>query len=189
MEVYIYTFPNGKKYVGQTIYTMEHRAGFQGSYYKKSHQPLLYNAIQKYGWDSIVKETIECNNQEELDNLEKELIAKYHTTDKNYGYNVANGGASRSISEEGKQRIREKLTGRKLSDSTKQKIAKHSAFNKEVYCVELKQFFCSMREAGRQLNIKGTSHIGQVCDGIHLTCGGYHWKWGDEIRKGETNEE
>ena len=42
MIVYIYTFPNGKKYVGQTIHTINERAK-RGEGYINS--PAVYNAI------------------------------------------------------------------------------------------------------------------------------------------------
>ena len=50
MIVYIYTFPNGKKYIGQTAQPLEKRAK-KGEGYKNS--PAVYNAIKKYGWENI----------------------------------------------------------------------------------------------------------------------------------------
>ena len=105
MIVYIYTFPNGKKYIGQTKYTLEQRAQ-RGSNYKSS--PLVYHAIQKYGWDNIQKEIIECSSEEEMDSRERELIAKYKTTDINFGYNLEDGGnKNKHLSEETKKKLSE----------------------------------------------------------------------------------
>ena len=117
MIVYIYTFPNGKKYIGQTINSLNQRAR-HGENYKKS--PCVYAAIQKYGWDNIIIETITCNSEEEMDQLEIELIAKYKTTNRNYGYNLDSGGhTGHHLAEETKQKLREKHLGMKASEETK----------------------------------------------------------------------
>lgn len=145
MIVYIYTFPNGKKYIGQTTQTLEKRAQ-NGSGYKL--QPVVYHAILKYGWNNIQKDIFKCQSEEEMDSLERELIAKYNTTDREYGYNLDNGGhlgkhrseetkrkISESIkgenhpffgthrSEETKQKLREYHTGLSLSEETKRKMS------------------------------------------------------------------
>lgn len=90
-KVYCYTFPNGKKYIGQTKRSIKERAGANGYYYQDS--PLLYNAIQKYGWDNIQKDILEDNlTLDEANNQEKYYIKLYQTTDKNFGYNLSTGG-------------------------------------------------------------------------------------------------
>lgn len=89
MIVYIYTFPNGKKYVGQTSRTLKERAR-QGDGYVNS--PAVYNAIRKYGWDNIIIETFNCNSKQEMNELEQYYIQLYNTTDNNYGYNLTLGG-------------------------------------------------------------------------------------------------
>lgn len=89
MIVYIYTFPNGKKYVGQTANTLKARARYGEGY---SNSPAVYNAIKKYGWDNIVKEIIQCSNQEEMNELEQYYIKLYRTYDRQYGYNLTLGG-------------------------------------------------------------------------------------------------
>lgn len=83
-----------------------------------------------------------------MDSLERELIAKYNTTDREYGYNLDNGGhlgkhrseeTKRKISEsqhgenhpffgthrseETKQKLREYHTGLSLSEETKRKMS------------------------------------------------------------------
>lgn len=128
MIVYIYTFPNGKKYIGQTTQTLAKRAS-RGNNYKSS--PAVYNAIQKYGWDNIQKETIECQSEEEMDNLERELIAKYKTTDINFGYNIEDGGnKNKHLSEETKKKLSDLNKGennphygKPRSEETKRKIS------------------------------------------------------------------
>ena len=62
-----------------------------GSQYKKCK--FFYRAIQKYGWDNFEHEILIDNiSKEEACLIEKELIKKYKTQDKNFGYNIASGG-------------------------------------------------------------------------------------------------
>ena len=71
MIVYIYTFPNGKKYVGQTSQTLNTRAK-RGEGYVSS--PAVYNAIKKYGWDNLIIETFPCSSKQEMNELEQYYI-------------------------------------------------------------------------------------------------------------------
>lgn len=89
MIVYIYTFPNGKKYVGQTTQTLEIRARLGEGYISS---PAVYSAIKKYGYSNLKIETFPCQNQEELNQLERYYIQLYNTTDNKYGYNLTLGG-------------------------------------------------------------------------------------------------
>lgn len=90
-KIYCYTFPNGKKYIGQTKRTIEQRAGANGYCYHDS--PLVHNAIQKYGWDNIKKEILEDSlTLEEANDREMYYIKLYQTTDENFGYNISVGG-------------------------------------------------------------------------------------------------
>lgn len=89
MIVYIYTFPNNKKYVGQTSRTIKERANY-GEGYRNS--PAVYNAIKKYGWENITIETFPCASKQEMDELEKYYIQLYKTNNNNYGYNLTIGG-------------------------------------------------------------------------------------------------
>ncbi len=89
MIVYIYTFPNGKKYIGQTINSLNERAK-NGEGYINS--PAVYNAIKKYGWNNLKIQTYDCSSKEEMDSLEKYFIRLYNTTDSKYGYNLTLGG-------------------------------------------------------------------------------------------------
>lgn len=130
MIVYMYIFPNGKRYIGQTSQTLEQRAQ-KGYGYR--FQPLVYNAIQKYGWDNIQKEIFECNSLEEMDTLEVKLIAKYKTTKRDFGYNLDSGGhANKRHSQETKQKISNSIKGDKhpffgthRSETTRKKLSEY----------------------------------------------------------------
>lgn len=83
---------NGKRYIGITSMNPPERRWRQdGGGYKK--QSLLWNAIQKYGWDNF-KHYIILQNEtlEYAMKVEKCLIKHYKTNDKRYGYNMTNGG-------------------------------------------------------------------------------------------------
>ncbi len=89
-SVYLLTFPNGKKYCGQTSQKVERRwANGQG--YKKC--PLVYKAIIKYGWDNVKKEIIyTTHNQSEAYAKEKDIITTLNLLNPEFGYNLDEGG-------------------------------------------------------------------------------------------------
>lgn len=85
---------NGKIYIGITN-DCKRRWRNGGIEYKpkEGRKSAFWNAIKKYGWRSF-KHEILCDGLSfsEACAKEKELIAKYHSTDKNIGYNIASGG-------------------------------------------------------------------------------------------------
>lgn len=88
--VYEHISPSNKKYIGITCQTPEQRWR-NGNGYKQS--TAFYNAIQKYGWENFQHNILFENlTAEEAIEKEKELIQKYKTFDKNYGYNILSGG-------------------------------------------------------------------------------------------------
>ena len=77
---------NGKIYVGK------HRCSEFTENYKGSGK-VLWNAINKYGWDNFKVELLEeCQSSEELNEREKYWIKYYKSQDRNIGYNIAPGG-------------------------------------------------------------------------------------------------
>lgn len=128
---YIYTITNNithKIYVGQTINPTERWWKHQNEAKKidtlpyKSH---LYNAMNKYGVDNFLFEVIEECDCEILDERERYWINQLNTLEP-YGYNICNGGRKlfgeenpfygKHHTDETKQTISEKNTGRKVSD-------------------------------------------------------------------------
>lgn len=94
--VYVHVFPNGKKYFGIT--SKQPNARWEnGKGYSKEHQPIMYAAIRKYGWDNIQHIILFDNLTEQEAKLKEiELIAENKTNchkygDK-YGYNMTDGG-------------------------------------------------------------------------------------------------
>ena len=107
--VYVHTCPNGKRYVGCTTRVKpEYRWGKNGEGYKDQ---LFGKAIRKYGWNNFQHEAWELTCESEMYYAEKYLIAYYHTTESEFGYNISSGGEKSSLgcirSEEYRKRISE----------------------------------------------------------------------------------
>lgn len=85
---------NGMQYVGQTINTVEDRWK-QHKNQKARKNDFFHSAIQKYGDENFIVETIEekIPAGDELDNKEQFYIKKYNTLSPN-GYNLTTGGRS-----------------------------------------------------------------------------------------------
>lgn len=198
--VYKHTAPNGKIYIGITsINPLKRWANGQG--YK--HNNHFWNAIQKYGWDNIKHEILYSDlTKEEACQKEIELIARYKSNQREFGYNIENGGnAIGKISEETKAYLREINLGKhhtkesceKMSKSRKGQIpwnkGKHMPagtgkkaglkqsiktyqFSKEGKFIAT---YKSVREASRITGLQSGA-IGLCCNGKLKTVGGYVWR-------------
>lgn len=131
---------NGKRYVGITQKIPEERWA-NGLGYKT--QSLFWNAIKKYGWESFDHKILFTNlTADEASQKEKELIAKWNTADRRFGYNVQLGG----------------LKGARMSDSTKKKL---SEATKKQMTPEAREYLrqCTLR----QFATKGHPTKGHKC--------------------------
>lgn len=96
--IYMYQFPNGKKYIGKTERTMSRRQG--GSKFKGYEKcTLVYRAMQKYGFENIKQEILFKGQMEdeEATRLEQTCILLFKTNvyrfnTPEYGYNLTDGG-------------------------------------------------------------------------------------------------
>ena len=151
---------NNKKYIGITKQKPEERWGLNGKNYYSS--PYFYSAIKKYGWDNFEHIVLYDNlTKEEACQKEIELIQKYQTQDKQYGYNIMEGGNTPAMpieireylskalkgnkngkghpcSEEKKRKISEAQKGRSLTPEHKLKLSE-SAKKRHVACSEEKK--------------------------------------------------
>lgn len=141
--VYMHRFANNKVYIGQTCQDPpERRWGINGNKYLRKNengefqQPLIANAILKYGWDTcehiILFENLSRND---VDRIEQLCIALFRSNEHKYGYNIDLGGSSKILSEETKIKISNTLKelysdptkipmyGRKMSSESKQKMS------------------------------------------------------------------
>ena len=95
-KVYVLTFPDNRKYIGMTRQPIKRR--WKANEYKSK---AMKEAISTFGWDNVKKEIIAENlNLEQAGKLEVELIEKYKTLDRNYGFNTTRGGDTFNIHSE-----------------------------------------------------------------------------------------
>ena len=129
--VYVHIFPNNKKYIGITSQTTQRRWR-NGKGYKS--QKMLTRAINKYGWDNIEHIVLFKNlTQEEAEQKEIELIDKYKTNVRKYGYNIELGGNCAKgyhLRKETREKMSKSRTGKNnwlygkhLSEETKRKLS------------------------------------------------------------------
>lgn len=119
---------NNKMYIGMTKQNPSNRWGKNGNKYKSSKY--FYSAIQKYGWDNF-EHIILFENLTEFEacNKEIELILKYNTTNREFGYNSTFGGEHFTMTEEAKLKLSKAMIGNKNSQGhpcTKEKANKIS---------------------------------------------------------------
>lgn len=115
----------GKRYIGQSqdVYKRfnKHRSELRNN---RHHSSYLQHSWNKYGENNFIFKLIEQCSVDSLDKKEIEYISFYNTCDKDLGYNVECGGnVLKTISEETKKKISNKLKGRKFSDEHKQKLS------------------------------------------------------------------
>lgn len=136
--VYMHISPNGKRYIGITQNCLKRWRNGLG-YWRNKY---FYNAIQKYGWNNfehiVVAENLTLDEAEEI---EIELIAKYKTNEKEFGYNHAEGGKINhgyKLSDETRKKLSESHIGipnankgKSISEEHKNKISK-SLKNKRI---------------------------------------------------------
>lgn len=122
--VYMHISPSNKVYVGITSQTLLNRSHLDGSgYCANTH---FWRAIQKYGWDNFEHTTLLTNvSQDWAQQIERCLIMQHNSTEPERGYNISPGGdLGCHCSEEVKQKISEKNSGKTHSQETRDKISK-----------------------------------------------------------------
>jgi group I intron endonuclease len=98
--IYIFTFPNGKQYVGQTVNTVKERL----QKHKKSKYA-IGNAMRKYGMNSFSRLLLNDVPEEELDYWEEYYIKECNSLSPN-GYNLDTGGnKNKHASDETRKKI------------------------------------------------------------------------------------
>lgn len=199
--VYRYTSPSGKFYIGLTGRTLDQRAGENGIRYAGC--PFFWCAIEKYGFENFKREILFDNlTKEEAEQKEIEMIAKYKSNQKEFGYNVAIGGESNvgfRHTKEWKEKLRVLNSGegnpfygkkhtietkKKMSDAAKNRSQEHrnklrNAKSKKVYQIDIitnviLAVYPSVKEATK---ITGITHISEVCLGKIKSAGGYKWTY------------
>lgn len=185
--VYKHTSPSGKVYIGITSMPVEKRWGRGGTAYR--HQPVIWNAIRKYGWDNFKHEIINDGMRDiDAKELEIALIAEHQSMDREKGYNRTVGGDGTKGWKHTpnqhaaliKHNSRGFLKGRTLSEKTKKKM---SASRKDKSAVaqigldgKLISIFQSIAEAAKSVN-GSRPNIVACCNGRQLTAYDCQWRY------------
>lgn len=118
--IYKHTSPSGKSYIGQTNNYKRRCSAHNGPV---NGCRIFFNAIKKYGWGNFTHEILEDGLTLEDANIrESYYISEYNTLSPD-GYNLKDGGNVSTFSQETKELMSKKATGRKLTGDTKLKIA------------------------------------------------------------------
>lgn len=192
--VYKLTSPSGKCYIGYTGIKPEERWKNGHGYHDNDY---LKNAFNKYGWENFTKEILYSGlTFEEACELEIKTISKYKSNQREFGYNIQNGGASRDrIGEETKSKISNSLKeyfkkhdnpmlGKTHSDKSNYQNMMSQKTRKEVMQIDLEtneiiNIFPSINEASRFLGIL-LSGISHACNGHSSQAGGYGFQFVDD---------
>lgn len=119
-KVYIHKFPNGKAYIGITRQEPKIRWGGGNGYVRNEY---MYRAIKKYGWENIEHIILfEGISEADACEIEKSLIKKYRTNEKEFGYNIESGGQCSNLAESTKQKLREAHIGKSVAEETREKM-------------------------------------------------------------------
>lgn len=188
MIVYMYTFPDGMKYIGVTKNSIETRrdCGYQ-------HNKPLQAAMRKYGWRNVEKTILEeLLDAEEAFQREKYYISLYHTDSPDVGYNVSHGGKDTfrglAHTEEHKKYISKLLTGRIVTDEMRERYKEgHSKERIPVCSINedgtIAKHYQSMGEAAADVGGHKTN-ISRACTKKGKWYKGYQWAF-DERKGGD----
>ena len=110
-SVYMHKAPSGRVYIGLSC-SPEKRWNKGKGYIKN---PYFWRCIKKYGWDNIEHIILyEGLSLKEAKEKEVELISKYKSNNRKYGYNISGGGDD-NVSEESRRKMSESRKGNKYS--------------------------------------------------------------------------
>lgn len=170
-KVYLHTFPNGKRYVGQTNQSpVEKRWGKNGIHYKGQ---MVYRAIKKYGWDNIDHRILfDGLDKNGADRIEKLCIFMFKSCNEDYGYNLDGGGYYATKSESTKKKFSQSRKGKLMADD--------NPASRAIICLELNKIWPSMHMAGNETGIF-YENICAVAKRKLNTAGGYHWIYAEEF--------
>lgn len=195
--VYIHASPNGKKYVGITSKPPKRRWNGGYGYVQNKH---FFAAILKYGWDNFSHEiVVDGVSKETACELEKALIKKFKSNDKQFGYNNSTGGenpneghvadeeekAYRSLthkgirmSEQGKKNISEAKKGK--PNGKEGMLGEKSGNALIVYQIdpdtnEIVHIYHGYNEMSRETGFAKTP-VSETAKGIRKRAYGYLWK-------------
>lgn len=201
-SVYILTVKDGRKYIGATSMEVKSRWNHGNGY---RHIPELWQIICDEGWESVRAEVVTSGlTKEDASLLEQELIDKYRSAEREFGFNREQGGLDKykiisdetrakqsnshmgerninfgkHFSEERRRKIAESNRGQRRSEETRRRVgkAKEKAVNQYTMSGEFLATYESGRTAEAITGIPAYS-ISKACRGVHSQAGGYLWKF------------
>lgn len=177
--VYLYTFENGKKYVGITRYSVMSRY--------KNHlrsDNVVDRALKKYKHSIKILKIVD---DKDLSAEEIRLIAE-HDCLYPKGYNCTLGGeGGMPMLESTKQKISFANSGEKngmygkhykKSPESIRKVAEAKSI--PIRCIDTGKTYSSMTEASKDTHAK-LGHISSCCNGYRDIAGGLRWEYVDEF--------
>ncbi len=180
----IYNETNGKRYIGQTKDAKQrkrqHFYELRHNIHKSKVLQEDYNKGHSLAFRIIRECSLDCIND-----LEKEYIKKYRTTEKEFGYNLELGGTKgRTLNEETKRKIAEShkgnkyMVGKKLTDEWKKHLSEAQPHRKRILCIETGVVYESFADAARKTGLIRTKIV-SCCTGKRNKTGGYHFAYAD----------
>lgn len=182
-SVYIHTAPNDKVYIGITSRKPEKRWNSGYGYSNNKH---FYQAIKKYGWDSIKHDVLASGlSRSEAEKMERNLILKYQSDDREHGYNILKGGnvsdGGWHHTDEAKRRIAIGATGRHLTKERIQALVDRRIKGVRVYDIDGKYIkeYKSLVDAERDTGVSN-ANIAGCCKGKYNSMQGYIFRYSDD---------
>jgi len=177
---------NGKIYIGKTIKEIEYRFKRHLINASKKINRYLYDAINHYGKENFTIELIEECDKSNENEREMYWIKYYKSNDKEFGYNMTNGGDGGAMCSKSIEKMRLKKIGYITSEETKKKqseahrgkhegdknIAKRSDVRKKISETLKKKY--------RNGELKNTLQDNIIKSGLKF---GFFGKHSDETKK------
>lgn len=128
---------NNKIYIGQTTRNLnkriyEYKSAYNKQFFYNLH---LLNAFNKYGFNNFEFSIIDtAENIEELNKKEIDYIIKYKSNNKEFGYNIENGGRNSIPNEETLKKMSASHSGIKQTDEwIRKRVAKAGSEEAKKY--------------------------------------------------------
>lgn len=148
----IYNTETGKRYIGSSINVerrlKEHYRNLKKHKHCNQHLQNAWNKYEEY----LIFEPLEYCEPDECLKLEQQYIDYYNSANRENGYNIDTQAASagKHLSDETKDKIRQKATGRKWSDELRQNwlksnIGKKKPKQSETMKKKYKEGYCLPR--------------------------------------------
>lgn len=166
----------GKKYIGQTVSSLNRRINRHFS-----AKSAISNALRKYGLDNFKIEVLSSDLCVKCMNYEEYILIKTHNTMYPNGYNLKEGGLQPRLSKISIDKIRKKNSGKKEKKIHTEKRMKK--IRKPVMCLETKKKFDSVKSASSFYNID-PSHLSKQLKGKTISNKGYKFVYLDKLSGG-----